>query len=146
MVRAAFAASAPLCAPRAGSALCARTARPLSVTSRPVRAARVAPVRMLSAESVRIAIAVYGVFVAGGGVGAFVKSGSKMSALSGVSAGALLAAAYAKNSVPLALGVAATLIVVFAARLFATKKFMPAGMLALLSTVFAALFAYSVFA
>ncbi len=102
--------------------------------------------RMVSAETARIAVAAYGVIVAGGGLGAFLKSGSKMSAISGVSAGALLALAYVKSSVPIALGTAAALSAVFGIRLAKTKKFMPAGMLMGLSLAFALFFAYTIYA
>ena len=104
------------------------------------------PIRMISSEAARAAIAVYGVVVAGGGIGAFLRSGSKASIISGGTAGILLAAAYIKESVPLALCVAAALAVVFAFRLAKTKKFMPAGMLCILSLIAVAVFATSIYA
>lgn len=101
---------------------------------------------MISAESARIAVAAYGIIVAGGGIGAFVKSGSKMSAISGVTAGALLGLAYFKSSIPIALGTAAALSAVFGIRLAKSKKFMPSGMLMTLSVLFALFFAYTIYA
>lgn len=124
--------------------------RPQSTLStrkaRVVRTGQVRHARMVSAETARIAVAAYGVVVASGGIGAFLKSGSKMSAISGVTAGALLAFAYIKSSVPIALGTAAALSAVFAVRLSKTKKFMPSGMLCVLSLAFAIFFAYTMYA
>lgn len=101
---------------------------------------------MITAEVARNAIAVYGVVIAGGGIGAFLKSGSKPSIISGVTAGIVLAAAYFKDSVPVALGTAVALTLVFAIRLVKTKKFMPAGMLCIASLAAAAFFAASIYA
>lgn len=101
---------------------------------------------MVTAEAARAAVAVYGVVVAGGGIGAFVRSGSKPSVISGVLAGLVLAAAYFKDSIPLALGTAAALAVVFAIRFAKSKKFVPAGMLCAVSLVAAAFFAASIYA
>lgn len=103
-------------------------------------------VQMISHDTARLAIAVYGVVVAGGGIGAFFKSGSKPSVISGVVAGVVLAGAYVAENVPLALGTAVVLSLVFAVRLAKTKKFMPAGMLCILSAVAAAFFAASIYA
>lgn len=121
-----------------------------SISARKARVVRTSnnagQARMVTAETARIAVAAYGVIVAGGGLGAFLKSGSKMSAISGVTAGALLAFAYVKSSVPIALGTAAALSAVFAIRLAKTKKFMPSGMLMTLSVAFAIFFAYTLYA
>lgn len=100
---------------------------------------------MVSAEIARIGIAVYGVLMAGGGIGAFLKSGSKPSVISGVSAGIVLAFMYAQDNVQGALITAAILAVVFAIRLVKTKKFVPAGLLLTLSIVAAVFFAASVY-
>lgn len=105
-----------------------------------------ASIRMgISPEAARNAIAVYGVVIAGGGVGAFLRSGSKPSIISGVTAGIALAAAYFKDSVPLALCTAAVLAVVFALRFAKSGKFMPAGMLFLASLAAAVFFGVSVY-
>lgn len=102
-------------------------------------------IQMISPELARNAIAVYGVVIAGGGIGAFLKSGSKPSIISGVSAGIILAAAYLKDSVPIALGTAIALAVVFGIRLAKTKKFMPAGMLCIASVAAAVFFGVSIY-
>lgn len=115
-----------------------------SVRSEPIRTN--GTMQMISPETARLAIAVYGVLVAGGGIGAFLKSGSKPSIISGVAAGIVLAGAYVKESVPLALGTAVVLTIVFSVRLAKTKKFIPAGMLCILSVVAAAFFAASIYA
>lgn len=108
-------------------------------------AAAAAP-RMVSAEVARAGIGVYAVLMAGGGVGAFLKSGSKPSIVSGVLAGVVLAGAYAKESVPLALGTALALAAVFAVRLVKSKKFVPAGLLCVLSVLAALFFAAALYA
>lgn len=135
---------------RTSSATCTRIGSTSFAHSRPlpVRAARPTRcnVQMISAEVARNAIAVYGVVIAGGGIGAFLKSGSKPSIISGVVAGIVLAGAYVKDSVPLALGTAIALALVFAIRLVKTKKFIPAGMLCLASVAAAAFFAASLYA
>lgn len=99
----------------------------------------------ITPEIARIGVAVYAVLMAGGGVGAFLKSGSKPSLISGVVAGILLGVAYAKDNVIAALVLAAVLGVVFSLRLVKTKKFMPAGLLLILSVGAAAFFAASIY-
>lgn len=99
--------------------------------------------QMVTAETARIGIAIYGVLIAGGGVGAFLKSGSKPSIVSGVISGIVLAAAYSKDSVPTALITAVVLSIVFAIRFFKSKKFIPAGLLCLLSIAATVFFAIS---
>lgn len=96
---------------------------------------------MITPEMGRIGIAVYGVLMAGGGIGAFLKSGSKPSIISGVSSAVVLGVMYAQNNVQGALITAAVLSVVFLARLVKTKKFIPAGLLFTLS-VLATIFFY----
>ncbi|KAK4538494.1 hypothetical protein CDCA_CDCA18G4519 [Cyanidium caldarium] len=101
------------------------------------------PSRELCASLVSVAhtaTLVYGIVVGAGGVGAFLKTRSKASLISGLAAGALLAVAYAQSSIPLALGVAAALTVVFAMRYVKTKKMMPAGALGMVSAAAAVLF------
>ncbi|PXF42836.1 Transmembrane protein 14-like [Gracilariopsis chorda] len=101
---------------------------------------------MIAPEVARNAIAVYGAVIAAGGIGAFLRSGSKPSIISGVVAGIVLGAAYVKDSVPVALGTAVALAAVFAVRLVKTKKFMPAGMLAIVSVAAALFFAAAIYA
>jgi len=88
---------------------------------------RVASMQLASPEVAKTAIGAYGVLVAGGGIGAFLKSGSKMSAISGGLSGLLLLYAYTQGSVQIALGTALALMAVFGVRLIKTKKFMPAA-------------------
>lgn len=80
-----------------------------------------------------VAIA-YGILAAVGGIIGYQKAKSKPSLISGlVSGGLLILAGIFINSQPwsywLALVVTALLIVVFAIRLFKTKKIMPAGLM-----------------
>lgn len=100
---------------------------------------------LIPAEAARVVIAVYGVAIGGGGIGAFFKSGSKPSLVSGVVAGVVLGAAYFKDSVPVALGTAVALSVVFAIRFAKTKKVVPAGVLGIVSAVAAGFFAAAMF-
>ena len=82
---------------------------------------------------------IYGIFVAIGGVMGYLKAKSKVSLISGlVSSVVLLAAWYlTKTNLQLGLGMglaaAVLLCAVFAKRSFETRKFMPAGMMLLLS-------------
>jgi uncharacterized membrane protein (UPF0136 family) len=103
----------------------------------PARAARMSAIGPAAARAL---VGAYGVIVAGGGVGAFLKTRSTMSAVSGVGAGAVLAAAFATDNVGLALGTACALAIVFGVRLAKTKKLMPAGALLGLSLAFAVAF------
>jgi uncharacterized membrane protein (UPF0136 family) len=80
------------------------------------------------------------VIVAGGGVGALLKTRSAMRAASGVGADAVLAAAFATDNVGLALETACALVVVFGVRLAKTKKLTPTGALLGLTLTFAAAF------
>lgn len=105
--------------------------------------AGVAKMQLASPEVAKTAIGAYGVIVAGGGIGAFLKSGSKMSAISGGLSGLLLLYAYTQGSVQIALGTALALMAVFGVRLVKTKKFMPAGLLFIMSLAFAAYFGYT---
>jgi len=67
-----------------------------------------------------------------------------MSAISGGLSGLLLLYAYTQGSVQIALGTALALMAVFGVRLIKTKKFMPAGLLFILSLAFAAYFGYTI--
>lgn len=131
---------APLSASR--SALARKPALP----TRTVQHRRVARMAIVSPQTARSAIAVYGVVISAGGIGAFLRSSSKPSLISGVAAGIVLAAAYVKDSLPIALGTAVALTLVFAIRLYKTNKFVPAGALALASLVAAAFFAAAIYA
>ncbi len=97
-------------------------------------------------ELARSLTAVFGVLMAGGGVAAYTRTKSTMSAGSGLAAGAILAYAFATQNVPVAFGTAVALALVFAVRLVKTGKIMPAGVLCGLSVVFASAFAVALFA
>lgn len=136
------------CRPHVHTAL--TTSGPSVTTPRLARGHRrvggcVAPARMISGEIARSAIAVYGVTIAGGGIGAFLRSGSKPSIISGVIAGVVLAVAYAKDSVPVALWTAVALGVVFAVRFVKSGKVVPAGLLCLVSVAAAVFFGVCVY-
>lgn len=123
-----------------GKQVCGLRSRVDTRRCRRLVGAKVGPVEMLSAEVIRTAIAVYGTTITVGGVGAFVRSKSKMSLISAIGSGVLLGVAYGKNSIGLALGVAIALAGVFGVRLVKTGKVMPAGALCVLSVVFAVVF------
>ena len=92
-------------------------------------------------------ILAYAVFVAiGGGIG-FLKSKSKVSLFSGLGSAALLLVAYfvsranPTGGLAIALGSAIALCAVFLMRLKKTGKFMPAGLMGIVSAVAAVVFA-----
>lgn len=101
--------------------------------------------QMISPEIARSAIAVYGALIVTGSTAAFLRSGSKPSLISGLAAGIVLGAAYIKESIPIALGTSVALLAVFLVRLVKTKKFVPAGALAILSLAAAAIFAAAIY-
>jgi uncharacterized membrane protein (UPF0136 family) len=84
-------------------------------------------------------IVVYALLVAIGGLIGYVKSKSKVSLISGLASGLLLAiAAYltsngSPNGLALAAIVAVILLIVFSIRWSKTKAFMPSGLMAILS-------------
>lgn len=86
-----------------------------------------------------IEIWIYGALMILGGIMGFVKVRSKASLLSGVGLGlGLLASGYgvwrgSTNSLVVAVVIAALLLVLFAVRYVKTRRFMPSGMLAILS-------------
>ena len=90
-------------------------------------------------QNTAIEIWVYGVLMILGGIIGFVKVHSKASLLSGVGLGlGLLASGYgvwggSANSLVVAAVIAALLLVLFAIRFAKTRRFMPAGVLAILS-------------
>ncbi|MEL7083931.1 MAG: TMEM14 family protein [Cyanobacteria bacterium P01_A01_bin.3] len=92
-------------------------------------------------------ILVYAAFVAiGGGIG-FLKSQSKVSLFSGLGSAALLLVAYivsrgsSTGGLAIALGCAIALCAVFLMRLKKTGKFMPAGLMGIVSAIAAIVFA-----
>lgn len=97
-----------------------------------------------------IEIWVYGVLMILGGIIGFVRVHSKASLLSGVGLGlGLLACGYgvwrgatnsAGDSLVVAVVIAALLLVLFAIRFAKTRRFMPAGMLAILSLLAVVIF------
>ena len=90
-------------------------------------------------QTTAIVVWVYGLLMAVGGVIGYVKVRSKASLLSGVGFGLmLLASGYGvwhgwRNSLVVSAVMAALLVAIFAVRLVKTRRFMPAGVLALLS-------------
>ena len=86
-----------------------------------------------------IEVSVYGLIMIVGGIMGYVKVGSKASLLSGVGMGlALLASSYGvwrgrREGLVASVVIAALLLALFAIRLAKTKRFMPAGALAILS-------------
>ncbi|GAB0494727.1 hypothetical protein MMPV_006023 [Pyropia vietnamensis] len=90
--------------------------------------------------TVKAGMLVYALLMGGGGLGAYVKTKSNASAISGVGAAAALVAAYSTESVPGALAVAVGLTAVFAVRYVKTKKVMPAAVLGAVSAAAAVFF------
>ena len=95
-------------------------------------------------------IVIYAIAIAvGGGIG-FLKSKSKVSLISGLGSAALLVVARVvanqnvKAGLAIALATAIALVAVFGMRLRKTGKFMPAGMLAIVSGLAAVAFAIGV--
>ena len=90
-------------------------------------------------QSTAIVVWAYGVLMALGGVIGYVKVRSKASLLSGVGFGLmLLASGYgvwqgSRDSLVVSAVIATVLVVIFAVRLTKTRRFMPAGVLAILS-------------
>jgi uncharacterized membrane protein (UPF0136 family) len=91
----------------------------------------------------------YGVIMMLGGVMGYVKVGSKASLLSGVGMGlALLASGYGvwqgrRDSLIVSVVIAALLVALFAIRLAKTKRFIPAGVLAILSLAAVIVFGFA---
>jgi uncharacterized membrane protein (UPF0136 family) len=92
-------------------------------------------------QNTAIEIWVYGAIMMLGGIAGYVKVHSKASLISGVGMGlALVASGFGVwngsfNSAVVAVVIAALLVVLFAIRFAKTRRFMPAGMLAVLSVV-----------
>ena len=96
-------------------------------------------------------ILVYALLVAIGGVIGYVKAKSNQSLISGLGSGVALAIAWYISlqnptaGLALAAAIAVALLVVFALRFRATKKFMPAGLLAILSLIMTVVFVTALF-
>ncbi|XHX79092.1 MAG: TMEM14 family protein [Stenomitos frigidus ULC029] len=96
-------------------------------------------------------ILVYALLVAIGGVIGYVKAKSQQSLLSGLGSGVALAIAWYISlqnptaGLALAAVIALALLVVFALRFRATGKFMPGGLLAVLSLIMTVLFVTALF-
>lgn len=92
-------------------------------------------------QTATISLLVFGILVSLGGVFGFLKAKSKASLLSGLISGALLITCHSmsrrnpESGFLCGMVVTGLLIVVFGIRLFKTKKFMPSGMLLVLSIV-----------
>lgn len=90
-------------------------------------------------QTTAMEIWVYGAIMILGGIMGYLKVGSKASLLSGVGMGlALLASGYgvwqgSRDSLIVSVVIAALLVALFAIRLAKTRRFMPLGMLAILS-------------
>jgi uncharacterized membrane protein (UPF0136 family) len=100
-------------------------------------------------QTTAMEIWVYGVIMMLGGILGYVKVGSKASLLSGVGMGlALLASGYGvwqgrREALIASVVIAALLVALFAIRLVKTKRFMPAGMLAILSLAAVIIFGFA---
>lgn len=104
-------------------------------------AAPAAPLVMaVPLATVKAAMLVYALLMGGGGVGAYAKTKSSASVISGVGAAAALLAAYGTESVPAALAIAGALTIVFLVRYVKTKKVMPAAALGAVSAAAAVFF------
>jgi len=90
---------------------------------------------------VEISLLIYGVLVSAGGVIGFLKAQSKASLIAGLISGALVITAYSISRRNPATGflvgacIGALLLIVFAVRLAKTKKFMPSGMMLVLTAL-----------
>jgi uncharacterized membrane protein (UPF0136 family) len=98
-------------------------------------------------ENTAIEVWVYAIVMILGGIGGFVRVGSKASLISGVGFGLVLLVSgfevWRGSQVGLltAVVIALLLVVIFAMRYAKKRRFMPAGMLAILSLVAAVMFA-----
>lgn len=98
-------------------------------------------------ENTAIQIWVYGVIMMLGGIAGFVRVGSKASLISGVGFGLLLLVSGfgvwqgSQGCLVAAEVIALLLVILFAIRYAKKRRFMPAGMLAVLSLVAAVIFA-----
>ncbi len=99
----------------------------------------------------KISLLVYGILMMLGGIFGFVKAKSKASLISGVVSGVLLIVSYfvsssnANNGLLMGLGITSLLAITFAIRLSKTKKFMPSGMLLILTIIEEVLLLFATF-
>jgi len=97
-------------------------------------------------ENVAIEVWVYGVIMILGGIAGFARVGSKASLISGVGFGLMLLLSGigvwngSQNSLIVAILIALLLVVLFAIRYVKKRRFMPAGVLAILSLVAVVMF------
>jgi len=97
-------------------------------------------------ENVAIEVWVYGVIMILGGIAGYARVGSKASLISGVGFGLVLLISGigvwngSQNSLMAAILIALLLVVLFAIRYAKTRRFMPSGVLVILSVVAAVLF------
>ena len=97
-------------------------------------------------ENAAIEVWVYGVIMILGGIAGFARVGSKASLISGVGFGLMLLLSGigvwngSQNSLIMAILIALLLVVLFAIRYVKKRRFMPAGVLAILSLVAIVLF------
>jgi uncharacterized membrane protein (UPF0136 family) len=98
---------------------------------------RLGRLRATMTETVKIVTLVYAAVMAVGGVGAYARTKSKASIISGLGAAVLLGVAYSQSSIALALGVSLVLTVVFGIRYAKTRKVMPAAILGSVSAAVA---------
>jgi uncharacterized membrane protein (UPF0136 family) len=91
--------------------------------------------------ALQISMLVYGILILGGGVFGFLKAKSKASLIAGLISGALMITAYSVSNRNVRQGflfgaiICSVLSAVFLMRLAKTKKFMPSGMLLILTTI-----------
>jgi len=97
-------------------------------------------------ENVAIEVWVYGVIMILGGIAGFARVGSKASLISGVGFGLMLLLSGigvwngSQNSLIMAILIALLLVVLFAIRYVKKRRFMPAGVLAILSLMAVVMF------
>lgn len=102
---------------------------------------------MTAAAVGQVALLVYAVLLAVGGVMGFIKAGSKVSMVAGLASAALVCVAFGvavggptpRDGFLVGLGVSCVLVVMFLQRYLKTRKWMPAGMLLVVSAVMAVL-------
>jgi uncharacterized membrane protein (UPF0136 family) len=103
--------------------------------------------KVVTMENTAIEVWVYGVIMILGGIAGFVRVGSKASLISGVGFGLVLLVCgfevwrNSQTGLLAAVVIALLLVVLFAIRYAKKQRFMPAGMLAILSLVAAVMFA-----
>ena len=92
-------------------------------------------------NALQISMLVFGILIAVGGVFGFLKAKSKASLIAGIVSGGLMITAYSVSNRNFRQGllfgaiICSVLSAVFVMRLAKTKKFMPSGMLLILTTI-----------